>query len=205
MKNMKKKNKLILASSSITRIEILKKLGLQFSSVSPDVDETQLIKESPKNLALRLAKEKNLVVAKNHPDALIISSDQVAVCCGLVLNKPLTIEKAIEQLLWQRGKKTEFFTALALSKEAGKVLKVSYVKSTVEFLNENHISDDVISNYVAKALPLNCAGSAKFEGVGVSLIKKINCEDPNALLGLPVIKLCKFLNEWGISLISLAK
>ena len=136
---------------------------------------------------------------------MIIGSDQVAVCCGLVLNKPLTIEKAIEQLLWQRGKKTEFFTALALSKEAGKVLKVSYVKSTVEFLNENHISDDVISNYVAKALPLNCAGSAKFEGVGVSLIKKINCEDPNALLGLPVIKLCKFLNEWGISLISLAK
>lgn len=202
---MTKKNELILASSSSTRIEILKKLGLQFKSVSPDIDETRLVKEPPKNLALRLAKEKNLVVAENYPNALVIGSDQVAVCCGTILSKPLTIEKAVEQLLWQRGKKTEFFTALALSRKSGEMLKISYVKSTVEFLNEQFISDDDILNYVLKALPLHCAGSAKFEGIGISLIKKIDCEDPNALLGLPVIKLCKLLNEWGISLMNLAK
>ena len=139
MKNMTKKNELILASSSSTRIEILKKLGLQFKSVSPDIDETRLVKEPAKNLALRLAKEKNLVVAENYPNALVIGSDQVAVCCGTILSKPLTIEKAVEQLLWQRGKKTEFFTALALSRKSGKMLKISYVKSTVEFLNEQNL------------------------------------------------------------------
>ena len=202
---MSRKNKLILASSSITRKEILRKLGLRFSSVSPEIDETRFVKESPKHLALRLAREKNLAVAENYPNDLIIGSDQVAVCCGLILSKPLTIEKAIEQLIWQRGKKTNFFTALALSKNSGKNLKVSYVKSTVEFLDESLISDEDISNYISKAQPLNCAGSAKFEGIGISLIKKIQCEDPNALLGLPVIKLCKFLSEWGISLMNLSK
>jgi predicted house-cleaning NTP pyrophosphatase (Maf/HAM1 superfamily) len=102
---MTKKIKIILASSSKTRVEILEKMGFKFSSISPQINEMQLENESPKNLALRLAKEKNLSVARNNSDAMIIGSDQVAVCNGLILNKPLTKEKAIEQLLWQRGEK----------------------------------------------------------------------------------------------------
>jgi septum formation protein len=202
---MTKKIKIILASSSKTRVEILEKMGFKFSSISPQINEMQLENESPKNLALRLAKEKNLSVARNNSDAMIIGSDQVAVCNGLILNKPLTKEKAIEQLLWQRGEKTEFFTSIALSKNSGENIKISFVKSTVEFQGKSFVSEDDICNYVVKAEPFSCAGSAKFEGIGISLIKKVTCEDPNALLGLPVIKLCKFLNEWGISPLSLVK
>lgn len=202
---MKKKHKLILASSSKTRIEILEKLGFDFLTISPMVDEKQSEEESPESLALRLAKEKSISVSKNNPHGLVIGSDQVAVCKGKILNKPLTKEKAIEQLIWQRGQKTEFFTAIALSKESGKSLQAITVKSTVEFLDEKKISNKDIFDYIDKAQPLHCAGSAKFEGIGISLIKKVSCEDPNALLGLPVIKLCMFLNEWGISPLSLTK
>ena len=202
---MGKKIKLILASSSKTRIDILKKLRFDFSSISPDIDETPFEKETPKDLAMRLAKEKNLSVAKNNPDALVIGSDQVAICNKLILNKPMTKEKAIEQLLWQRGKNTEFFTALAVGLRSEKKLNVTFVKSTVKYLGDELISDDDIVNYIVKEQPFFCAGSAKFEGIGISLIQKISCEDPNALLGLPVIKLCQILNEWGIAPMSLIK
>ena len=84
-------------------------------------------------------------------------------------------------------------------------MKSSVVKSTVVFLDQGLITDEDILNYVGKENPLHCAGSAKFEGIGVSLLKRVSCEDPNALLGLPLIKLCIFLNEWGISPLNLAK
>ena len=143
-------------------------------------------------MSLRLSREKSISVAINNPNSIVIGSDQVAVCRGKVLSKPLTEENAIKQLSWQIGNKTEFYTGIAISRNGGKNIKSAVVKSYVEFLDKKHLSNDFLSSYVKKSSPLNCAGSAKFEGIGISLVKRVSSEDPNALMGLPVIKLFGF-------------
>ena len=189
--------RIILASTSLTRINILKKLSINFQNCPPEVNEKRKDGESARDMSLRLSLEKSLSISKKYSGAIVIGSDQVAECDGRILNKPQTEVNAIKQLIFQRGKKTKFFTGIAISQNKGEIIKSTVVESYVEFLAIDLLTEDLIKAYVKNEKPLNCAGSAKFEGTGICLIKKVSTEDPNALLGLPVIKLCMFLNELG--------
>ncbi len=196
--NILKMTKIILASSSTTRYKLLKRIFNTFDCINPSIDETQLSGEEPESLSLRLSKQKSLKIAKNQPNSIVIGSDQVAVCNGKILGKPNTIENAIKQIEWQIGKKTEFFTGLALSRRLGDEIQFSVTKSYVIYHDNKFITHDLIKNYVKKDQPLNCAGGAKFESLGISLIKEFSSRDPTAILGLPLIDLCNKLSKWNI-------
>ncbi|PVV26030.1 MAG: septum formation protein Maf, partial [gamma proteobacterium symbiont of Ctena orbiculata] len=156
---------LILASSSPFRRELLSRLGVEFSTVSPDIDESEQPDESPERLVIRLAENKAREVAKEHPDALIIGSDQVAVVEGKILGKPGDHEKAIEQLMQASGKRVSFLTGLCLlNSEAGRI-QVCCEPFHVIF---RVLQRREIENYLHKEQPYNCAGSFKSEGLGIS-------------------------------------
>ncbi|HXU92402.1 MAG TPA: Maf family nucleotide pyrophosphatase [Gallionella sp.] len=188
---------LVLASTSIYRSELLKRLQLPFETASPDVDETPLPGESARATSLRLAQEKARAVAAAYPDALIIGSDQVALLDGQQLGKPLTHDNAVRQLRAMRGKTTIFYTALALLNG-----KTGNMQTEVA---ENHVTlrdlgDDEIEAYLRKEQPYHCAGSAKSEGLGIALMSSMAGDDPNALIGLPLILLCDMLRRENVSL-----
>lgn len=186
---------LVLASTSIYRNELLKRLQLPFETASPDVDETPLPGESAQATSLRLAQEKARAVAADYPDALIIGSDQVALLDGQQLGKPLTHDNAVRQLRAMRGKTTCFYTALALLN--------SRTGNTQTEIAENHVtlrdlSDEEIEGYLLKEQPYHCAGSAKSEGLGIALISSMSGDDPNALIGLPLILLTGMLRRENV-------
>ncbi|MFT5755619.1 MAG: MAF protein [Alteromonadaceae bacterium] len=186
------KKKLILASTSPFRKSILEKLNIPFQCVKPDVDETSLKNESPINLVERLAIEKAKAVKKNHPDALIIGSDQVALCDGEILGKPHNFENGVVQLNKFSGKVVTFYTGLCVyDSHNDKTL------SLVEHFNVhfNSLSQQDIENYLHAEQPYNCAGSFKSEGLGICLFKKLAGDDPNTLIGLPLIQLVALLKE----------
>jgi septum formation protein len=189
---------LILASSSIYRQELLAHLQLEFTSISPDVDETPLDKEEPQATSLRLAQAKARKVAENHGDALVIGCDQVATLDGLQLGKPLTHDNAVKQLSLMRGRSVIFHSALCLYNARDNRMQAEVVPSVVEFRS---VSDDQIENYLRKEQPYHCAGSAKSEGLGITLIQAIHCDDPNALIGLPLIRLITMLQNEGVNVI----
>jgi 7-methyl-GTP pyrophosphatase len=188
---------LVLASSSIFRSELLKRLQLPFEAMAPNVDETPLPNESARTTSVRLAQEKALAVAGNYPDALIIGSDQVALLEGRQLGKPITHDNAVKQLRAMRGKTTHFYTALALlnSKTGNMQIKVAE-----NFVSLRDLSDAEIEGYLQKEQPYHCAGSAKAEGLGIALIDKMTGEDPNALIGLPLILLVQMLRSENVLL-----
>ena len=189
--------KLVLASDSKYRAEILSKLLLPFSVCTSDVDETPLAHELPQDLALRLSKAKALAVAGTFSEHLIIGSDQVAVCAGQLLGKPGNKSQAIEQLKMQSAQIVHFYTGLCLLNTTdGQVLTALDV-TEVHF---KVLSNAQIERYVALDQPFDCAGSFKSEGLGISLFSKIMSEDPNALVGLPLIKLIDLLNKQGLEL-----
>ena len=190
--------KIILASSSTTRYTLLKRVLTSFDCINPSIDETQLLGEEPESLSLRLSKEKSLKIAKKQPNSIVIGSDQVAICNGKILSKPNTIENAIEQIEWQIGKKTEFFTGLALTRRSGDEIQFSVTKSYVIYHDDKFITKELIKNYVTIDKPINCAGGAKFESLGISLIKEFSSNDPTAILGLPLIDLCNKLSKWNV-------
>ena len=190
--------KIILASSSTTRYILLKRLFSSFECIHPSINETQLPNEKPEDLSLRLSKQKSLKVAKKNFDAIVIGSDQVAVCNGKILGKPETIENAIQQLEWQVGKKTEFFTGLTLTRKSGDEIQSSVINSYVIYHDKNFITKKIIRNYINKENPMHCAGAAKFENLGISLIKEYSSNDPTAILGLPLIDLCNKLSKWNM-------
>ena len=188
---------LVLASSSIYRNELLKRLQLPFETMAPNVDETPLPHESARATSVRLAQEKARVLADKYPDALIIGSDQVALLEGMQLGKPLTHDNAAKQLRAMRGKTTCFYTALALLNS-----RTGNIQTEV---GENHVtlhnlSDEEIESYLLKEQPYHCAGSAKSEGLGIALISKITGDDPNALIGLPLILLIEMLRRENVRL-----
>ena len=189
---------LILASSSIYRRELLTRLQLPFTCISPEVDEKSLANELPQETALRLAQLKAKKVSLSHPNALIIGCDQVATLDNMQLGKPLNHTNASKQLRMMRGREVVFHSALCLYNPITGNMQAEVVPYLVQFRD---LSDAQIENYLTKEQPYNCAGSAKSEGLGIAIIEKMTGEDPNALIGLPLIKLVGMLKNENISVI----
>lgn len=190
--------KLVLGSTSPFRKELLEKLHIPFDCDKPNVDETPLENESAIELVERLSIAKAKAVAKNHPDALIIGSDQVAMSDGLVLGKPHTVENAIKQLMSFSGKCVSFYTGLCLFDAENEQYSSLVEPFHVHFKT---LSKAQISRYVELEQPLNCAGSFKSEGLGISLFDRLDGNDPNSLIGLPLIQLTYLLSEYGIDVL----
>ncbi len=192
------KQPLILASSSPYRKELLNRLGLPFETVSPEVDESPLAKELPQDTALRLAQIKARKIAETHPQALIIGCDQVATLEGMQLGKPGNHENATKQLRMMQGRTVIFHSALCLYNAKTLNMQAEVVPYEVAF---RKLSDEQIERYLLTEEPYNCAGSAKSEGLGIALISSMNGTDPNALIGLPLIKLITMLQNENLNVI----
>ena len=192
------KVQLVLASTSPFRRELLSKLGLPFVTVNPATDESVVHGETPEKTALRLSEAKARAVASQYPNALIIGSDQMAFLDDQVFGKPGTHDNAVKQLKTMRGRTVNFFTGLCLLNTQTGRAQLRGVPMLVTFRN---LSDEEIENYLQKEKPYNCAGSAKSEGLGIAVIEKMQGEDPNALIGLPLIALCDLLRNEGVSVI----
>jgi len=188
---------LILASSSPARKALLEKLQIPFQTVSPDIDETPLSHEKPKDLALRLAIEKASAVKKKYPEALIIGADQVIMCGKTRLDKPGTVENAIAQLTLVSGKSIEAYTGLCLLNT-----KTGKCHSTVSTYQVyfRQLSPKIIESYIQRDNPLHCAGSIKAESLGITLFTKMQGDDFTSLPGLPLIALTDFLLTEGFTL-----
>ena len=189
---------LILASSSEYRRQLLQKLLIPFNSISPNVDESALAGEKPQETALRLAQEKAKKIGIEYPHALVIGCDQVATLDGEQLGKPLNHNNATAQLQKMRGREVVFHSALCLYNAATGNMQADVVPYLVKF---RQLSDEQIESYLTKEQPYHCAGSAKSEGLGIALIERMLGEDPNALIGLPLIKLITMLHNEGINVI----
>jgi len=189
---------LILASTSPYRRELLGRLGLPFEVTNPQTDESPLPGEDPERMALRLSEAKARAVANAFPDALIIGSDQVAMVDGQIYGKPGTHERAIEQLHALSGKTVNFFTGLCLLNAKTGNAEVRGVATLVTFRD---LTDREIKNYLQREPAYNCAGSAKSEGLGIALLSRIQGDDPNALVGLPLIALCDLLRNQGVAIL----
>jgi MAF protein len=188
---------IILASTSPFRQQILQKLDVDFIVDAPNVDERRLNNESPSELVKRLAREKALAAAQRHPDALIIGSDQVAVMDNQVLGKPHTHENAFQQLKNASGRRVDFLTGLCLYNSASHNTQIACVPFKVFF---RQLNDNEIERYLQKEQPYNCAGSFKSEGLGIALFEKLEGDDPNTLIGLPLIELIRMLRNEGIEI-----
>lgn len=189
---------LILASSSEYRRQLLQKLLIPFNSISPNVDESALAGEKPQETALRLAQEKAKKIGNEYPHALVIGCDQVATMDGEQLGKPLNHHNATKQLQKMRGREVVFHSALCLYNATTGNMQAEVVPYLVKF---RQLSDEQIESYLTKEQPYHCAGSAKSEGLGIALIERMLGEDPNALIGLPLIKLITMLHNEGINVI----
>lgn len=189
---------LVLASTSVYRKELLARLGLPFTIATPEVDETPLPDETPPQLVRRLAELKARAVAARYPGALIIGSDQVAVIDGQILGKPGNHERAVAQLRLASGKRLDFLTGLCLFNAASSSLQVEVVSFGVVF---RRLSDQQIENYLRREQPYHCAGSFKSEALGVALCERFDGEDPSALIGLPLIRLIRMLEQENVSVI----
>jgi septum formation protein len=188
----------ILGSTSTYRRELMNRLRIPFEVQAPDVDETALGGESPLQLAQRLALAKAYAVAKKSPEAVVIGSDQVADLEGLALGKPGNFERATLQLRQMRGKTVVFHTALAVVCHASGFEALDCASVNVVFRD---LSDAEITAYLLAETPYDCAGSAKSEGLGITLLASINSDDPTALVGLPLIRTCNMLRDAGVKLL----
>ena len=182
---------LILASGSPYRAELLARLRLPFTQQSPDVDETPMRDEAAAPLAARLAQAKAQAVSERVPGAWVIGSDQVCSCEGRLLGKPGTRANAIEQLRFLSGKYSAFVTAVALMRQGGATHR-DFDTTVVKF---RKLSDEEISRYVDAEPSFDCAGSAKIEGLGITLTAEVQSRDPTALIGLPLIATAKLLRK----------
>jgi septum formation protein len=187
--------RLILASTSRYRRELLARLRLPFEVVAPDVDEAPQPGEAPAALAQRLALAKARAVAALHPDAVVIGSDQVADLDGTPIGKPGTHDRAVEQLHQMSGRSVVFQTAVAVVCAARGFAAATLVPVTVRF---RHLDDAEIEHYLQNEQPYDCAGSARSESLGIALLDAIESDDPTALVGLPLIRTSALLREAGI-------
>lgn len=189
---------LVLASTSVYRSELLSRLRIPFQTAAPDVNEMPLPGENAKQTSWRLSRSKAQAVAGQHPDALIIGSDQIALLENQQLGKPLTHENAVRQLRSMRGKTVTFFTALTLlNARTGDV----QTEVAINHVNYRELSDAQIESYLIKEQPYHCAGSVKSEGLGITLIRSMEGDDPNALVGLPLILLIDMLLNQGVEIL----
>lgn len=187
--------KLVLASTSRYRRELLTRLGIPFEVAAPDVDETPRPGETPSETALRLAEQKARAVAQSFPDALIIGSDQVLMLDSEQLGKPGNFENAYAQLKKLQGRAMVFHTALCLFNSRNGNVQLRDVPTVVHM---RPLTDRQIESYLRKEAPYDCAGSARSEGLGIALIARYDTPDPNALVGLPLIALTDMLLEEGV-------
>jgi len=187
--------RLILASTSRYRRELLGRLHLPFDVVAPDVDETAGVDEKPSALARRLALAKAQAVAARAPDAVVIGSDQVAELDGRCIGKPGTHDRATEQLRTMSGRTVVFHTAVSVLARSPAFAGSAVVPVTVRFRS---LTDREIERYLRAEQPYDCAGSAKCETLGIALLEAIESDDPTALVGLPLIKTCELLRRAGI-------
>lgn len=195
---MAQQRELVLGSSSPFRRELLDRLGLDYSCDSPEIDESRLPGETAEQLVLRLAEAKARAVASRHPAALVIGSDQVAVLGGEILGKPGTHENALAQLKAASGREVVFQTGLCVYDAASDRALVERVPFKVGF---RELSDSQIEHYLQREQPYHCAGSFKSEALGIALFHYMEGEDPNALIGLPLIRLIDLLAELGVDIL----
>ena len=188
---------LVLASTSRYRRELLQRLGLDFTVHAPEVDETPAAGEAPRALALRLALAKAQAVAALQPEAVVIGSDQVADLAGEPLGKPGTHARATLQLRQMSGQRVVFQTAVAVVCQATGFAQVDLAPVEVQF---RALNDHEIERYLLAEQPYDCAGSAKSEGLGISLLDAIHNDDPTALIGLTLIRTCRLLRAAGLVL-----
>ena len=189
--------KLVLGSTSVYRRELLARLRLPFIVAAPNVDETPRPGEAPAALARRLALAKAHAVADMHPDCIVIGSDQVADLHGQPLGKPGTHDRAVAQLQAMRGQTVIFQTAVAVVCKASGFVQEDLAPVRVQFRD---LGDAEIEQYLRAETPYDCAGSAKSEGLGISLLEAIDNDDPTALVGLPLIRTCRMLRAAGLNL-----
>ncbi|MDG1642684.1 septum formation inhibitor Maf [Klebsiella huaxiensis] len=189
-------SELILASTSPWRRMLLEKLSVPFECAAPDVDETPLPGESARQLVMRLAQAKAQALAERFPRHLIIGSDQVCVLDGEITGKPHSEENAHRQLRKASGTIVTFYTGLALYNSTNGHLQTECEPFDVHF---RRLSDQEIDSYVRKENPLQCAGSFKSEGLGITLFERLEGRDPNSLIGLPLIALCQMLRREGFN------
>jgi len=190
--------KLVLGSSSPFRKQLLHKLHLKFDCYSPDIDESHLNEESPAQLVQRLSLSKAEEVAKQAPDSLIIASDQVAVHKNNILGKPGNHENAVAQLTSFSAEAVHFITGLCLYNAVTRQHQYYQDDTYVIFRD---LKQSEIHNYLQIEKPYQCAGSFKSEGLGIALFHSIESKDPNALIGLPLIKLVQMLNNEGVDVL----
>jgi len=189
---------LILASSSPYRRELLSRLRLPFICIAPNCEETPLNNEPAIDLANRLALLKAKIIAKSHPEALIIGSDQVVESDGELFGKPLNHAAAVAQLSKLAGKTVQFHTSLCLLNALSCQIQQAIETTAVTF---KPLSQTTIEAYLKAEQPYNCAGAFKSEGLGAILLESIQSQDPTALIGLPLIRLCQFLENENIKLV----
>jgi len=190
--------KLVLASTSPFRRAVLEKLGVPFDVVSPEVDETPLPGETPEALVERLAIAKAQAVADQREAGLVIGSDQVAVIDGEILGKPGSHERAVAQLRRASGKRVTFLTGLALVNAGSGRVQSEVAPFHVHFRD---LTESLIENYLKREQPYNCAGSFKSEALGIVLFERLEGDDPNTLIGLPLIRLVRMLEAEGVSVL----
>lgn len=191
--------RLILASGSAYRRELLLRLRLPFEVISPDIDETPAPGETPPDTALRLAQAKALAIARQVGAALIIGSDQVATLGGEHIGKPGDHQRALEQLKKMRGRSVLFHTALCLHDSRPEANYPTQSENVQTIVQLRDLPDNELDAYLRIEQPYDCAGSAKNEGLGIALIESIRSEDPTALTGLPLIALTSMLRRAGVN------
>ena len=190
--------KLILASSSVHRKNLLKQLKLRFTVISPNIDESRKKNEPINQFVKRLSKEKALKVALKNKDSIVIGSDEVAVVNNKILGKPLTINNAKKQLKLISGKKVIFKTGICVACLSENKIYSSVVNYSIKM---KKLSDSQISNYIKKEDMLKCAGSIRIEGLAIAMIEKTSGSDPTSIIGLPLIKLSSYLEKIGYNTI----
>jgi septum formation protein len=190
--------RIVLASSSPYRRELLARLRLEFEINTPGIDETALRGEAPAATALRLAQAKASAAGGKFPRALVIGCDQVAALDGTCLGKPGSHDNAVAQLKVMRGKTVVFHTAVALLNSETGAMQSADVPTTVRFRD---YSDGEIDRYLEIERPYDCAGSAKIEGLGIVLVESVSSDDPSALIGLPLMRLAAMLRAEGVTVV----
>lgn len=189
---------LILGSTSPYRRELMQRLHIAFNTAAPDIDETRHDGESARDMVLRLSLEKVQAVAAQHPDALIIGSDQCAILHDQVIGKPDSHENAVKQLQNSSAQTVAFLTGLCLYDSRDGSYQLDVVPFSVDF---RELTDEEIDRYLRKDQPYNCAGSFRSESLGITLFKRMYGDDPTALMGLPLIRLSEMLKQAGVDLL----
>jgi septum formation protein len=191
--------RLVLASTSPYRRELLQRLALPFETAAPRVDESHQEGESPEHLVGRLAEAKARAMAAEFPDALIIGSDQCAELDGAILGKPGSAERAAAQLSSCSGRTVTFQTGVCVLDSASGRASCRVVPYSVRF---RELTGEEIAAYIRAEQPLDCAGSFKAERLGIALFAAMSGDDPTALIGLPLISVCQLLDEHGLSVLT---